>query len=95
MVESITSLKFSSAEDAPEYYAIGTGYALPDEEHPRKGRILIFCVENKTEKFDRGLRCVASETVNGTVPSLLGFNDMLLASINSTVRKLLGGGFEW
>lgn len=77
-VESLTALKF--ADDVRAYYIVGTGFALPNELEPSKGRILIFKISQ-----DQKLILVTQVDINGTVWCLKPFNGKLLAGISSSV----------
>jgi len=61
------------------YFVVGTALALPSEDEPTKGRILVFSVtENK-------LRLEAETTVRGAVYCICDFNGKILAGVNSKV----------
>lgn len=71
--------KTSNFQDK-HYFVVGTALALPNEDEPTKGRILVFSVvENK-------LRLEAETGVRGAVYSINDFNGKILAGVNSKVR---------
>ncbi|KAK8987605.1 hypothetical protein V6N11_027351 [Hibiscus sabdariffa] len=75
---SITSCSFS--DDSNVCYCVGTAYALPEENKPTKGRILVFFVE------DGELQLIAEKETKGTVFSLNAFHGKLLASFNKRIQ---------
>jgi len=77
-------LSTSFGEDPTPYYVVGTAFALPNENEPSKGRILIFSVSEGKHKL------VAETDTKGAVYSLSAFNGKLLAGINSKVAL-----FKW
>ena len=79
---SVISCAF--ADDPRAYYVVGTGYSLPEEPEPTRGRILVFRAE------DGKLQLVAEKEVKGAVYNLNAFNGKLLAGINSKVEL-----FRW
>ncbi|ACO65083.1 predicted protein [Micromonas commoda] len=80
---SVISCAF--ADDPRVYYVVGTGYSLPEEPEPTRGRILVFRAE------DGKLQLVAEKEVKGAVYNLNAFNGKLLAGINSKVELFRGG----
>ena len=91
---SVISCAF--ADDPRVYYVVGTGYSLPEEPEPTRGRILVFRAE------DGKLQLVAEKEVKGAVYNLNAFNGKLLAGINSKVELFSvgiegrrGGGRGW
>ncbi|KAH7289838.1 hypothetical protein KP509_30G020500 [Ceratopteris richardii] len=75
---SIISCSFT--DDNNVYYCVGTGYAIPEESEPNKGRILVFLVE------DGKLQLVAEKETKGAVYNLNAFNGKLLAAINHKIH---------
>ncbi|CAG8488774.1 3015_t:CDS:10, partial [Ambispora gerdemannii] len=90
IVQSLTTVKFDDSPDSPEFYAVGTAFALPNEDDCHKGRILIFLVEKSETTQKPKLRLISSLEIMGAVYSLAPLNNYLVASINSkvTVFKL-------
>ena len=72
------------ADDPCAYYVVGTGYTMPEEPEPTRGRVLVFRAE------DGKLQLVAEKEVKGAVYNLNAFNGKLLAGINSKVEL-----FRW
>ncbi|CAM6089835.1 unnamed protein product [Calypogeia fissa] len=70
----------SFADDPNVYFCVGTAYALPEENEPSKGRILIFIVE------DGKLQLLTEKETKGAVYSLNAFNGKLLAAINQKIQ---------
>ncbi|KAJ7544909.1 hypothetical protein O6H91_09G098400 [Diphasiastrum complanatum] len=70
----------SFTDDSNIYYCVGTAYALPEENEPSKGRILVFAVE------DGKLQLVAEKETKGAVYNLNSFNGKLLAGINQKIQ---------
>ena len=70
-------------DDPSPYYVVGTGIVNPEDSEPKIGRILIF------QWKDGKLHQVAEKEIKGCCYSLQPFNNKLLASINSTVRRRL------
>jgi len=66
-------------EDPTSYYVVGTAFALPNENEPSKGRILIFSMNEGKHKL------VLETETKGAVYSLSAFNGKFLAGINSKV----------
>eukprot|EP00850_Spirogloea_muscicola_P009452 SM000053S17409 [mRNA] locus=s53:248703:257116:+ [translate_table: standard] len=75
---SILSCTF--ADDPNPYFVVGTAYALPEENEPSKGRILVFTVE------DQKLQLVTEKETKGAVYNLNAFNGKLLAGINQKIQ---------
>ncbi|CAG8777222.1 637_t:CDS:2, partial [Acaulospora colombiana] len=83
-VFSLSSVKFDSQDDAPEYYVVGTGYlGNHDDNNTDRGRVLIFIVE-RTE-MNLNIRLVYQKEMKGTVYSALPFDEKLLISVNGKV----------
>ncbi|ORX91440.1 DNA damage-binding protein 1-like protein [Basidiobolus meristosporus CBS 931.73] len=82
-VQCITSVTFE--QDPNVYYAVGTAYALPDQDEPKAGKILIFQVLDT-----RQIKLVSDIEVKGCVYSIVPFAGKLLAGINNKVSL-----FEW
>ena len=70
-------------DDPNPYYVVGTGTANPEESEPKVGRIIIF------QWKDSKLHQITEKETKGCCYSLQPFNKKLLASINSTVRKII------
>jgi DNA damage-binding protein 1 len=79
-VQSIDNVVFQN--DPSSYFAVGTAFALPSEDEPHRGHILIFQVANT---LPRQIRLVTETEVRGAVYSLVGMNGKLFAGINSKV----------
>lgn len=64
---------------------VGTGYVIPGEDEPSKGRVLVFT-------FDSNRQCqlVTVKEVRGAVYSMCPFNGRLVAGIGSKVQL-----FRW
>lgn len=77
-------LSCSFADDTNAYYCVGTGYVLPEEIEPSKGRILVFVVE------EGKLQLISEKETKGAVYSLNAFNGKLLAAINQKIQL-----FKW
>lgn len=65
------------------YFVVGTALALPNEDEPTKGRILVFSV------VESKLRLEAETTVRGAAYSINDFNGKILAGVNSKVSHQL------
>jgi DNA damage-binding protein 1 len=75
---SLASVQF--ADDPSEYYVLGTGYVLPGEMEPSKGRIVVLKVVN-------GECCVVSfKETHGAVYSCVGFQGKLVAGITGRAQ---------
>ncbi|KAL3687828.1 hypothetical protein R1sor_014137 [Riccia sorocarpa] len=70
----------SFADDSNVYFCVGTAYALPEENEPSKGRILVFVVE------DGKLQLLTEKETKGAVYSLNAFSGKLLAAINQKIQ---------
>ncbi|KAL3145326.1 hypothetical protein ABBQ38_001586 [Trebouxia sp. C0009 RCD-2024] len=70
------------ADDPNPYYVVGTAYAIPDEQEPTKGRILV--LESKPGKHK--LHLVFEKDTRGAVYTISGFQGKLIAGINSRVQ---------
>lgn len=78
-------------QELKPFLLVGTGYALPDEDEPTRGRILVYsCQTGKDVNTGtngisgRLVRQIAEFTVEGGVYSLTQFFDgLILASVNS------------
>ncbi|EFJ23079.1 hypothetical protein SELMODRAFT_151061 [Selaginella moellendorffii] len=75
-----TIITCSFTDDPATYYCVGTAYALPEENEPSKGRILIFTVE------DGKFQLVTEKETKGAVYNLNAFNGKLLAGINQKIQ---------
>ena len=62
-----------------ELFVVGTAYSVPDEEEPRRGRILVFSISG------RRIRQVTVFETKGAVYDLKNLNGKLVAGINSRV----------
>jgi DNA damage-binding protein 1 len=78
--ELATSI-LSATLDGIEYIIVGTGYALPEDDEPSSGRILVFTL-TKTLDF------VCELSVNGCVYSLATLGQKVVAAVNSKVMLL-------
>jgi hypothetical protein len=77
-----TSLANPSVTPDKYYFVVGTAFALPSEDEPTKGRILVFSTaENK-------LRLEAETTIRGAAYSICDFNGKILAGVNAKVFPL-------
>lgn len=97
---SIVSCSLSHSNDNNVYYCVGTGYSDSDldEDEERKGRILVFEVEN------RELVLVAKKEFSVRVRSLTPFNGKVLACLDDSenphnfmdihLYMLHGGGLQ-
>lgn len=69
----------TGGDSSTEYVVVGTTFELPNEEDPKKGRILIFAVrENR-------LVLVCEHQVSGATYSLCPFDGRIVAGVNSLV----------
>lgn len=73
----------SFTDELSKYFVVGTAYAMPTEEEPTKGRILVFSVSDNTNK---NIKLITEKSVKGAVYALESFNGKLLATINSKVH---------
>lgn len=78
----------ASNGEAKPYLLIGTGYALPDEDEPTRGRIMVLsCFSGGPEGSSRGVRHVTELQVRGGVYSMCQFYDhKVLASVNTKTQ---------
>lgn len=80
----------SSAEapDHKSFVIVGTAYALPDEDEPTKGRVIIFSCEDEDEETGgRKVRKVTELQVRGGVYSICQFYDgKILTTVNSKTQ---------
>jgi len=67
----------------PFFMSPGTAFALPTEDEPSRGRILVFNVSEA-----KSLKLVTEKEVKGAVYSLEPFNGKVLAAVNSKVILL-------
>ena len=74
---SITSMQFN--DQGPTYYVVGTAFALPTEEEPTRGRIVVLSV------VDQRLHVIAEVDTRGAVYSMEAFQGKVLVGINSRV----------
>jgi DNA damage-binding protein 1 len=67
------------------YLLVGTAYALPDEDEPTRGRVLVLsCADEDGGGSNRGAKHVTELEVHGGVYSISQFyNGLVLLSINS------------
>jgi len=68
---------------APQFFAVGTAYVIPEEPEPTRGRILIFRAD-----MDRKVALVAEKETRGPVYVLHDFQGKLLAGIGGKVMLL-------
>eukprot|EP00762_Andalucia_godoyi_P006008 ANDGO_00026.mRNA.1 DNA damage-binding protein 1b len=67
-------------DDQKTYYVVGTGFMLPSEEVPTRGRILVFYVDSQN-----ALILAAEKEVKGCCYCASSFNGKLLTSVNSKI----------
>lgn len=82
---SCLSCFFTESADSSnqkEFIAIGTAFALHDEQQPSRGRILIFAHGD-----DGSFHVVAETATKGAVFSLASLPDRLVAGVDSKVLK--------
>ena len=97
-VKSSDSKDDSSRESHfKRYLLVGTAYALPDEDEPTRGRILLFSCDDDGNTLSRAVHLVTEFQVRGGVYSMCQFyNGMVLATVNSKTQILKlsndGGG---
>lgn len=74
--------------EAKPYLLAGTGYALPDEDEPTRGRIIVLsCFSGGPEGSSRGVRHVTELQVHGGVYSMCQFYDhKVLATVNTKTQ---------
>jgi DNA damage-binding protein 1 len=84
---SIVSMSFPESNNAV-FYVVGTAFALPTEEEPTRGRIIVFAAG------EQRLQVIAEVDTRGAVYSMESFNGKVLAGINSRVAlyKLVDQG---
>lgn len=80
MACSCTSITL--ADDPNPYYVVGTAYAIPEEQEPTKGRILVLETKIQQQK----LHIVCEKETRGAVYTISGFQGKLIAGINSRVQ---------
>jgi len=99
-VKTIDSKDDSSNDSVVKpYLLVGTAYALPDEDEPTRGRILLFSCDDDGNMNARAVRLVTELQVRGGVYSMCQFyNGLIVATVNSKthVVKLTndGGGIS-
>ena len=73
-----------SSDASRPYLLVGTAYALPDEDEPSRGRILVYSCEDDNNSNNRGVRLVTELQVRGGVYIICQFyNGMVLVGVNS------------
>ena len=87
----------SSENHFKRYLLVGTAYALPDEDEPTRGRILLISCDDDSNTSTRAVHLVTEFQVRGGVYSMCQFyNGMVLATVNSKTQILKltndGGG---
>ena len=85
----------SCESDCKPYLLVGTAYALPDEDEPTLGRMLLFSCADEPNATSRSVRLVTELQVRGGVYSMCQFyNGMVLATVNSKTQivKLTNDG---
>eukprot|EP00842_Homolaphlyctis_polyrhiza_P004084 jgi/Hompol1/4677/HPOL_000799-RA len=80
---ALTTAKLSS--DPVPYLVVGTGYALPHEDEPTRGRILVFSVTPS-----RRIRLVHEYEIRGCALDITVVQSKLIAAVNSKILVL-----EW
>ena len=81
-LEEGMSLLCSSVDEGDrQLIVVGTGYSIPDEYEPSKGRILVFEVDS-----ERRPTLIAEKEVRGAVYSLAKLKNRLVAGISSQVH---------
>ncbi|KAJ3405441.1 DNA damage-binding protein 1a [Chytridiales sp. JEL 0842] len=73
-----------TAASSFSYLVVGTAWALPTEEEPSKGRILVFKVVDSSESPK--LKLCGELEVGGCVYSLISLKGAIVAGINSKVQ---------
>ncbi|KAJ3326837.1 DNA damage-binding protein 1a, partial [Blyttiomyces sp. JEL0837] len=82
--EYASSITIVTLSESKSYIAVGTAIALPTEEEPMRGRILLFEITDQADKRD--LAFVAEKTVGGCVYSMVSANGDIIAGVNSKVQ---------
>jgi DNA damage-binding protein 1 len=77
--ECVQALEYGNFSECPNCFVVGTAYAFPGEDDPRKGRILVFGVQNSKIKL------ITNVTVKGAVLAIAFFQGKLVVGINSKV----------
>ena len=74
--------------ESKSYLLVGTGYALPDEDEPTRGRIIVMsCSPGNVEGGSRDIRAVTELQVRGGVYAMCQFYDnTVLATVNSKTQ---------
>jgi DNA damage-binding protein 1 len=73
-----------------DYIVVGTGYVLPEEDEPTKGRILLF--EIRDNGIQRILSLVAEKDIRGCAMDLEPFNGKLLVAVGGKIQLYRYGG---
>lgn len=69
------------------FLLVGTAYALPDEDEPTRGRILVFSCEDDDGNAMRSIKNVTEMQVRGGVYSICQFyNGLALLTVNSKTQ---------
>jgi DNA damage-binding protein 1 len=84
---SMATCRFDSSPH--EYVVVGTGFNDPNEDQPKRGRILVFCGQVGNDER-RSIECVYEEELRGAVFSLINFKEALLACVLNNVHI-----FKW
>jgi len=66
--------------DDTEYIVVGTGYVLPEESEPSRGRLLVFEVK------DNRLLLVTEKDIKGACYCMNSFNGKLLSGCNANIQ---------
>jgi len=78
---SLLSTEF--ADDEKEYLVVGTAYVSPEEQQPKRGRILVFDIKPE----EKQLTLISERDTKGAVNTLSEFNEgKLLAGVNGTIQ---------
>ena len=78
-----------ASESAPTkpFLLVGTAYALPDEDEPTRGRVLVFSCEDDDGTAMRSIKNVTEMQVRGGVYSICQFyNGLALLTVNSKTQ---------
>ena len=81
--ELASSLITAVFEDVKQsYYIVGTGFSLPDEDEPTRGRLLVFSVQGSRLYLEQSFE------IQGCAFSLVNVHGYLIAAVNSKVVAL-------
>lgn len=67
--------------DPNTYYVLGTALMTEECQDPKEGRIVVFHYDSSLSKLTQ----ISEKIVNGGCFSMVTFNDMLIATVNSSV----------